>query len=69
MFLVLKGEMVKKGISVADLASKIGVAEKTLRNKINGETEFNWSEVCKIHKIVNSSMPKDELFEKQTNVR
>lgn len=64
MYRVLKGEMVKIGLSVAQLAIMINVTEKTLRNKINGETEFTWSEVCKIHKIVNPEMSKEELFRK-----
>lgn len=62
MYLVLKAEMIKKKLSVSKLASKIGVSEKTLRNKINGETEFSWSEVCKIYEIVKPSITKDELF-------
>lgn len=68
----LKGEMVKKDLTITKLAGLIGVTEKTLRNKINGDTEFTWSEVCSIHKIVNPKMPKEELFykeEKQTLVR
>jgi len=62
MFRVLRGEMVKANLTIVDLAAKIGVTEKTLRNKINGDTEFTWSEVCQIHNIVNSEMPKEELF-------
>ena len=66
MYLILKGEMIKKKITIANLANEIGVTEKTLRNKINGDTEFTWSEVCKIHKIVNAAMTKEELFKKVT---
>lgn len=68
MFRVLRGEMVKINLTIAQLAVMINVTEKTLRNKINGETEFTWSEVCKIHKIVNPDMPKEELFRKDDNV-
>lgn len=72
MYRNLRGEMVKKDLTVSKLASLIGVTEKTLRNKINGDTEFTWPEVCKIHHLVNPKMSKDELFtreEKQTLVR
>lgn len=68
----LRGEMVKKDLTIAKLASLIGVSEKTLRNKIHGETEFTWPEICEIHRLVNPKMSKDELFskeEKQTLVR
>ena len=66
MFRVLRGEMVKINLTIIDLASQIGITEKTLRNKINGDTEFTWSEVCRIHKIVNPNMSKEELFQKDT---
>ena len=64
MYRVLRGEMFKKELSISKLAKMINVSEKTLRNKINGETDFTWNEVCKIHKIVNPKMSKDELFRK-----
>lgn len=62
MYRVLRGEMVKENITISRLAQEIGVSEKTLRNKINGDTKFTWSEVCAIHTIVNPQMSKDELF-------
>ena len=64
--------MVKKGLTISRLAEKIGVSEKTLRNKIHGDTDFTWPEVRTIHRLVNPNMSKDELFskeEKQTHVR
>ena len=36
----LRAEMVKKNKTIYQLASDIGVAEKTLRNKINGNTDY-----------------------------
>ena len=39
MYRFLKAEMIKANISVPKLAKKIGVSEKTLRNKINESTE------------------------------
>lgn len=65
MYKNLRGEMVKKDLTVAKLAALIGVSEKTLRNKINGETEFTWPEICKVHRLVNPKMSKDELFSKK----
>ncbi|MEY8356823.1 transcriptional regulator [Lachnospiraceae bacterium 54-53] len=62
MYRVLRGEMVKKDISVAKLAEMVGISERGMRNKIGEETEFTWREVCKIQKIVNKNMSKDELF-------
>ncbi len=64
MYRILKGEMVKIGLPISDLAQKIGVSEKTLRNKLNGCTDFTWSEVLAIKKIVNPEMKIEELFVK-----
>lgn len=62
MYRNLKGEMVKKNISTAKLAEMVGISERGMRNKISEKTEFTWREVCKIQKIVNENMSKDELF-------
>lgn len=67
MYRVLRGEMVKSSLSIARVAFSLGVTEKTLRNKINGSTEFTWSEICKIHKLVNPQMTKENLFQKDEN--
>lgn len=67
MYQILRGEMVKKGLAISELANLIGINERTLRNKMKGETEFTWTEVCKIHSLVNSDMSKDELFTKKIN--
>jgi len=68
MYRELLGEMVKKGVSKKVLAEKIGVTEKTLFNKLNGKTDFTWSEVKTIRKIVSPEIPLEELF-KSTNMR
>lgn len=64
MHRILKSEMVKVNISVKDLAFKIGITERSLRNKINGVTEFSWSEVLKIKNIVAPNLSLEELFKK-----
>lgn len=63
MYRVLKGEMVKADISVRELALKLGITERGLRNKINGVTAFTWNEVLEIRKIVSPNMQLEELFE------
>ncbi len=62
MHRVLKAEMVKKGMTIAQLAAKIGVSEKTLRNKINGDTDFTLPEAQAIRRILESDLTLDELF-------
>ena len=62
MFRTLRGEMVKAGLSVSQLASKVNISEKSLRNKLNGVTEFTWNEVLEIRKIVSPNMQLEDLF-------
>lgn len=59
----LRAEMVKKNKTICQLALDIGVAEKTLRNKINGDTDFTLPEAQAIRKILQSDLTLDELFE------
>ncbi len=67
MYRTLKAEMVRSDISVKQLAIRIGITERSLRNKINGKTEFLWSETLKIRKIVSPGMPLEDLFKSETN--
>lgn len=62
MYRVLRGEMVKADISIHDLALKIGITERSLRNKINGVTSFTWNEVLEIRGIVSPTMSLEKLF-------
>ena len=36
----LKAEMVRRGLGISDLQQVLGCSEKTVRNKLNGVTEF-----------------------------
>lgn len=57
----------KSNIRIINLADNIGVTEKTLRNKLNGITEFTWPEVLRIRSIVAPETSLEELFDKNTN--
>ena len=41
----LKHELRKKGITNKEYADLLGVSEKTIGNKLNGTTEFIYSEI------------------------
>ena len=59
----LEYRMKQENVSRADIQELLGVSEKTVRNKISGETDFTWEEA---RKVGNSFFPKDdfnELFE------
>jgi transcriptional antiterminator len=44
----LLAEMVRYGVTNADLQKVLGCSEKTVRNKLSGETEFSFPETIKI---------------------
>lgn len=59
----LEYRMKQENVSRADIQELLGVSEKTVRNKISGETDFTWEEARKVR---NNFFPKDdfnELFE------
>jgi DNA-binding XRE family transcriptional regulator len=61
----LRAEMARANMTVAVLAPQIGISEKTLRNKLNGETDFTWPEALTIRRLVNPSINIEEMFEKE----
>jgi len=64
MYRELLGEMTKRGLTRVQLAEELGISEKSLRNKINGKTDFKWSEVKRIRDIVAPSASIEILFQK-----
>ena len=59
----LEYRMKQEGVSRTALQVLLEVSEKTIRNKLSGETDFTWSEA---EKIRNTFFPKDDfvkLFE------
>ena len=74
MYYRLKNEIDKRGYTIEKFASMVGIAEKTLRNKLNGSTDFTWSEVLLIRRLIDPKMALEELFKKEnkmgkTNIR
>lgn len=53
MFPNLRAEMTRNGIKVEDIASVLGISEKTARNYLSGRTKISWLDVLAI---------KEELF-------
>lgn len=56
----LEYRMKQENVTRPDIQKLLGVSEKTVRNKISGETDFTWGEVRKIR---NTYFPNDD-FEK-----
>lgn len=53
MFVNLKIEMMKKGVTAKKISEKIGISNKTFFNKMNGSSEFTRREMYTI---------RDEFF-------
>lgn len=58
----LKAEMERYGVSVKDIAEAVHKNEKTIRNKLNGLTDFSWRETCRIQCVFFPKLSKDYLF-------
>lgn len=67
MYENLKAQLEKRSISVAHYAKILGISEKTARNKLNGITEFNWTEVQETKKLF-SEYTYEYLFNKVSNI-
>lgn len=60
MRIFLEYRMRQEGVTRADIQKLLGVSEKTVRNKLSGETDFTWEEARKIR---NAFFPKDDFIE------
>jgi len=58
----LAAELVRNKISVAKAASALGVTQKTFRNKMQGDTDWTWSQICAIRRFFPIPLDLDYLF-------
>ena len=68
MYYRLKFEISKRGYTIEKFASLLNISEKSLRNKINGDTEFTWPEVLEIRDLIDPDMSLEKLFEKEDKI-
>lgn len=66
MFKNLKGEMVKKDLTNKQLAEKLKISERAIRNKLNGVSEFTWSEVLTIKECFFPEISLEILFSRKS---
>lgn len=62
----LEYRMKQEGVTRFDLQELLNVSEKTVRNKLSGETDFTWEEARTVR---NTYFPNDDfvqLFEQTT---
>ncbi len=60
-YLKLRAKLVERGISAEQLATMIGIAASTLRNKLAGRTEFTQREISDISRCLGIS--KEEILD------
>lgn len=58
----IEKEMRKFNVSIYDIKELLNCTEKTVRNKLNGTTDFTFSEVKKIRDNLFPGMEIDYLF-------
>ncbi len=58
---VLESEIAKRGIKKKDLAEMLDITYRTFAQKLNGKTEFTWSEVLSLNSVF-PSVPPTELL-------
>lgn len=58
----LTGKIAERGISKSKIADAIGVSPRSLRNKMDGNTNFTWDEVCIIQERFFPDMQMKDLF-------
>lgn len=68
MYSLLRGKIKDAKLTITALAEMIGISEKTLRNKLNGETDFTWSEALAIRNIAAPGLSVEQLFRKDEEV-
>lgn len=59
MFLILKSEMLKKGVTTKDIASVMGLTERSVRSRLNGAISWRWPEM----RLIKNSFFKDFSIE------
>ena len=59
----LKASLIRRGLTLEDLAKEVGVARVTMSKKINNVCEFKASEILKMQKILQlSNAERDFIF-------
>lgn len=58
----LVAEMARYGVKNSDIQDLLGCTEKTVRNKLNGVTEFSVAEALKIRDTFFSGLRVEYLF-------
>lgn len=68
MYYRLRNEIDRRGYTIEKFAALANMSEKSLRNKLNCITDFSWSEVLLIRKLLDSNLSLEELFKREDKI-
>lgn len=60
----LVAELIRSGIKLNDVPKRLNITQKTFRAKMNGESDWAWSQVCTLRKMITTTSDIDYLFAK-----
>ena len=59
---ILVGKLAERGIKRSAVANALRCSTRALQNKINGTTDFTWSEVCILQRQFFPDLSKEALL-------
>lgn len=68
MYYRLRNEIDKRNYTIGRFAILANMSEKSLRNKLNGMTDFSWSEVLLIRELLDPELSLEELFKREDKI-
>ena len=68
MYYRLRNEIDRRGYTIEKFATLANMSEKSLRNKLNGVTDFSWSEVLLIRDLLDPDLYLEELFKREDKI-
>lgn len=64
----MEEKMATRGIKKKTMASRLGISERCLYNKMKGKTPFTWKEVEVLQKDFFPDMTKEEIMSRADNL-
>lgn len=61
-FPVLEGKIAERGIRKKAIASRLGLSYRAFADRLNGSSDFKWSEVQTMQSVFFPDVSKDELM-------
>lgn len=68
MYPVLAGKMAERGIKKSTVAGALKCSMRAFYNKMNGVTDFTWSEACILQRRFFPDCSKEELLQRRTPI-